>query len=42
LSGFAQQHAALVQIRPVVVTPEEFRIAYPKVQALDLGNIGRL
>ena len=22
-----------MQIRPVVVTPEEFRIAYPKVQA---------
>jgi hypothetical protein len=33
LSSFAQQHAPLVQIRPVVVTPEEFRIAYPKVQA---------
>jgi hypothetical protein len=33
LSAFAQQHAPLVQIRPVVVTPEEFRIAYPKVQA---------
>jgi hypothetical protein len=33
LSAFAQQHAPLVQIRPVVMTPEEFRIAYPKVQA---------
>jgi len=33
LSTFAQQHASLAEIRPVVVTPEEFRIAYPKVQA---------
>jgi hypothetical protein len=33
LSAFAQQHAPLVQIKPVVMTPEEFRIAYPKVQA---------
>jgi hypothetical protein len=33
LRAFAQQHAPLVQIRPVVVSPEEFRIAYPKVQA---------
>ena len=32
LSAFARQHAPFVQIRPVVVTPEEFRIAYPKVQ----------
>ena len=33
LNAFTQQHAPLVQIRPVVMTPEEFRIAYPKVQA---------
>jgi hypothetical protein len=33
LSAYAQQHTALAQIRPVVLTPEEFRIAYPKVQA---------
>lgn len=33
LGAFAQQHAPLVQIRPVLVNPEEFRIAYPKVQA---------
>ncbi len=33
LSAVAQQRAPLVQIRPVVVTPEEFRVAYPKVQA---------
>jgi len=31
LSTFAQQHTSLAV--PVVVTPEEFRIAYPKVQA---------
>jgi hypothetical protein len=33
LNAFAQQNPAFVQIRPVVVTHEEFRIAYPKVQA---------
>jgi hypothetical protein len=33
LNAFAQQNPPFVQIRPVVVTPEEFRIAYPKVQA---------
>jgi hypothetical protein len=33
LSAYAQQHTSLAQIRPVVMTPEEFRIAYPKVQA---------
>ena len=31
-SAFAGQHAPLVQIRPIAMTPEEFRIAYPKVQ----------
>jgi len=33
LNAFARQNPPFVQIRPVVVTPEEFRIAYPKVQA---------
>ena len=32
-TGFAQQQAPLLQIRPVVVTPEELSIAYPKVEA---------
>jgi hypothetical protein len=32
LSAFAGQRAPLVQIRPIAMTPEEFRIAYPKVQ----------
>ena len=33
LNAFARQNPPFVQIRPVVVTPEVFRIAYPKVQA---------
>jgi hypothetical protein len=33
LSAFAQQHVLMAQIRSVAVTPEEFRIAYPKMQA---------
>ncbi len=32
LSAFALPHVSLV-IRPVVVTPEEFHVAYPKVRA---------
>jgi len=33
LSAFAQQQVLMAQIGSVAVTPEEFRIAYPKVQA---------
>jgi hypothetical protein len=33
LSEFAQRHAPLGQSRPVLVTPEEFHIAYPQVEA---------
>jgi hypothetical protein len=33
LSAFAQQHVLMAQIGSVAVTPEEFRSAYPKVQA---------
>jgi hypothetical protein len=32
LSAFAQQHDPMVQTGPVIMTPEEFHTAYPKVQ----------
>ncbi len=33
LSTFAQQHTPMAQVRTIALTPEEFHIAYPKVQA---------